>query len=543
MKTLLSTLALGLVLASASLALAQAAAQPPAQIFVTSDRCVACHNGLKAPDGQDMSIGFDWSASMMANSAKDPYWQAAVRREITEHPTASAAIQNECSACHMPMSRYTAKMQGRMGGVFANLPVNLAALNPAPGALLAWDSVSCSMCHQIEAAKLGTPASFTAGFVVNTTMPLGQRPAYGPFKIDPGRQRIMSSASQLKPTPGAQVREAGLCGSCHTLYTHALGPDGKQVGRLPEQVPYLEWEHSAYPKEQRTCQSCHMPKQTQPMAITSVLGVKRTPFSRHSFRGGNFFMLGLLQQNSQALGVNAMPQNLTASAGRTKAHLQTLTAKLKLVQAKVSGAKLEARVSLENLAGHKLPTAYPSRRAWLWFRVIDASGREVFSSGAPRPDGSIAGNDNDADARAFEPHYQSISRPDQVQIYEAIMADPMGQVTTGLIKAVRYIKDTRLLPRGFDKASAHNDIAVQGPARQDPDFVAGGDVVSYQVPVDPAQGPFTVSAELWYQPIGFRWARNLGLVNAPETKRFIGYYNAAAKGSALRLAGVKATAR
>lgn len=279
------------------------------------------------------------------------------------------------------------------------------------------------------------------------------------------------------------------------------------------------------------------------MAITSVMGVMRQPFSRHSFRGGNFFMLGLLQQNAQPLGVTARPQDLAASVGRTKKHLETLSAKVELVEARVRGGKLEAKVRLTNLAGHKLPTAYPSRRAWLWFRVTDAQGREVFSSGAPRPDGSIAGNDNDQNARAYEPHYQSITRPDQVQIYEAIMADTMGQVTTGLIKAVRYIKDTRLLPRGFDKATAQNDIAVQGPARQDPDFAAGGDVVSYVAPVDPAQGPFKVSVELWYQPIGFRWAQNLGLVNSAESKRFLGYYNAAAKSSALRLAADNASAR
>ena len=39
---------------------------------------------------------------MKANAARDPYWQAAARREMLEHPTAAAAIQGECSKCHMP---------------------------------------------------------------------------------------------------------------------------------------------------------------------------------------------------------------------------------------------------------------------------------------------------------------------------------------------------------------------------------------------------------------------------------------------------------
>src|SRR5207245_5034730 len=52
--------------------------------FQTSDRCVACHNGLTTKSGEDISIGLDWRPSMMANSSRDPYWQASVRRERSE---------------------------------------------------------------------------------------------------------------------------------------------------------------------------------------------------------------------------------------------------------------------------------------------------------------------------------------------------------------------------------------------------------------------------------------------------------------------------
>ena len=57
--------------------------------FLTADRCVACHKGVAAEDGTDVSIGFDWRASMMANAARDPYFHAAVRREIMDHPEAA----------------------------------------------------------------------------------------------------------------------------------------------------------------------------------------------------------------------------------------------------------------------------------------------------------------------------------------------------------------------------------------------------------------------------------------------------------------------
>src|SRR5215210_1001371 len=50
--------------------------------FQTSDRCVACHNGITTRSGEDISIGVNWRTSMMANAGRDPYWMAGVRREM-----------------------------------------------------------------------------------------------------------------------------------------------------------------------------------------------------------------------------------------------------------------------------------------------------------------------------------------------------------------------------------------------------------------------------------------------------------------------------
>jgi hypothetical protein len=37
------------------------------QHFQTSDRCIACHNGMVTASGEEISIGLDWRASLMAN--------------------------------------------------------------------------------------------------------------------------------------------------------------------------------------------------------------------------------------------------------------------------------------------------------------------------------------------------------------------------------------------------------------------------------------------------------------------------------------------
>ncbi len=497
-----------------------AAEEVAESMFLTSDRCVACHNGLADRSGKDISIGINWRGSMMAHSSRDPYWHAAVRREITEHSAARGAIEDKCASCHMPMSRFMAKTAGEKGLVFAHLP-NKPALSNAD--ILAADGVSCTMCHQISEQGLGTQKSFTAGFVLDTQTPTGRRAVFGPFDVDAGRTRVMNSASHFVPTAKTHLQNSAFCATCHTLYTHALGPDGEVVGELPEQVPYLEWRHSAY-RETRSCQSCHMPQLQKAAGISSVLPVQREGFSRHVFRGGNFFLPKMFNKYRVALGVEALPSDLDRTIEETLKHLETKTARVTIQRAGVSDDHLQVDVSVENLAGHKLPTAYPSRRVWLNLTVSDREGRAVFSSGRLQQDGSIEGNDNDADARDYEPHYTLIENEDQVQIYEAIMEDSNGRVTTGLLSAVRYVKDNRILPKGFDKRTADKDIAVQGEAVTDADFTDRGHSIRYSVPVDILQGPFSVKVVLRYQPIAYRWAENLSGYETVETRRFVGYY-------------------
>jgi hypothetical protein len=512
-------------------------------MFQTSDRCMACHNLLSTAAGEDISIGFDWRGSMMANAARDPYWQAGVRREVTDHPMASEAIQNECSKCHMPMMQYRAKLLGGQGEVFANAPANPTS-EDARGSHLAADGVSCAVCHQITAEGLGTRESFVGGFVFDTTAAWGMRSVYGPFEVDAGRTRIMRSASYFVPRKPAHIQSSELCATCHTLITHTLNDQGEAIAEFPEQVPYLEWlasDFAAQAGAERSCQDCHMPVVKEPVKVSGVLGGKRDSVSRHVFRGGNFFMARVLNANRAELAVTALPHELEATASRTIQNLQTRTARLSMERAGIRGERLWAAVAIENLAGHKLPTAYPSRRVWLHFTVQDANGRVIFESGAFNPDGSIEGNDNDADPARYEPHFRAIERPDQVQIYETIITDPAGEITTGLLSGLNYAKDNRILPDGFDKATADEEVAVHGGAFEDESFVGGSDRLRYAVDVAGAEGPFQVEVELWYQPISYRWARNLADYDTFETNRMVRYYDAAAAASAVVIGRVSRT--
>lgn len=505
-------------------------------LFAHSTDCVACHNQIVTADGTDVSIGTSWRSTMMANAARDPYWLAGVRRETIDHPKHAAAIQEECAACHMPMAERMSEAAGHQIDVFAQLP--FSDLNLSDERRLASDGVSCTVCHQIAKDKLGTPESFNGEFVVAGPNAAGVRQVQGPYAIDAGRRRIMQSVTGYEQVEAPHIKQSELCATCHTLITEAFGPDGKVIGRLPEQMNYQEWQHSAFNAEKASCQSCHMPRSTGPVRIASVLGDYRDGLSQHAFVGGNAFMLRLFSRYRAELGVEALPSELAATAAATVRQLQQDTATLTVGRPELSGGSLAFDVDVKNLTGHKFPTGYPARRTWLHVAVRDGSGRAVFESGAIGADGAIAGNDSDADATRFEPHYEEISRPDQVQIYEPILGDPAGKPTTGLLTATQYLKDNRLLPRGFDKATAQADIAVHGGARSDADFTGAGDRVRYRIPMAGATGPFTVDVELRYQSIGYRWATNLEKYDAAEPKRFVGYYRANAQSSSELVARV-----
>jgi hypothetical protein len=262
---------------------------------------------------------------------------------------------------------------------------------------------------------------------------------------------------------------------------------------------------------------------------------------RHVFVGADFVMTDMFSNHRDDLAVEALPEELAAATAQTRKFLQTQAAKVSIQNFDRTLGKLSIDVIAQNLSGHKLPTAYPSRRAWLHVKVTDEDGNVVFESGKLRADGSIVGNANDEDPREFEQHYREITKPDEVEIFEPILVDGDDKVTTGLLSARKYIKDNRLLPAGFDKTTADANIKVVGDAADDPGFTDRGSEVRYVVPTGNTVGRLTVVAELWYQPIGYRWAHNLEPYKDAEPQRMVKYFEDSANNSAIVLAKAEVT--
>ena len=103
-----------------------------------------------------------------------------------------------------------------------------------------------------------------------------------------------------------------------------------------------------------------MPAEPEPVPITRVFGVPREGMKRHVFVAGNFFMQRMLNRYRDDLEVAALPQELAAAADYTVSYLKEKAARVSLenVQMAIHGP-LASGCVVENLGGHKLPTAYP----------------------------------------------------------------------------------------------------------------------------------------------------------------------------------------
>jgi PKD repeat protein len=471
--------------------------------FSGSANCATCHDGLRDNNNRDVSIQKDWSGSMMANATRDPLWKAKVASELARNGHLADVINDKCSVCHAPMANYEANRDGVTFSILGSGGL-VDPANPYHDA--AMDGVSCTLCHQIEDdPTLGQPASASGHYKINPN-----QDAYGQF-IAQTNPMLMNSG--YTPTFSAHISESKLCATCHDLKTPFVDELGNLMSTTPdtdfaEQMVYTEWENSDYaqPATLQSCQDCHMPHTdgvkiaNRPMRLAA-----RDGFAEHQLVGANTVMMNLLLENKAELGVTS--NNLPTSIQNARSMLQG-AARLDIVSTSVQNGWMDVVVQVTNTSGHKLPTSYPSRRAFLHFTVRDANGDVVFESGKLNADGSIEGANGDLDPTQYEPHYDLITAEDQVQIYEPIMGDTLGNVTYTLLRASQYLKDNRLLPAGFDKGIVPEDIAVTGAAFDDSDFIGGSDQITYQVPVT-AGGSYTVDVELIYQPLQFGYLTDL----------------------------------
>ncbi len=471
--------------------------------FSGSGNCTQCHDGMTAENGEDISIVNSWKTTMMANSARDPFWKAKVASEVNRNPALSETIQGKCARCHMPMAHVEATFKEESTTMFGD-----GFLSPTnPHFDEAAEGVSCTLCHQIENTSVFGMGDATSGkFVIaeDTT----DRKLYGPY-ADPIQGPMINNVN-FTPVGSDHMKDSALCGSCHDVKTPIIDTSGKlTANEFPEQMIYSEWQNSSFAAAdtEQSCQSCHMPLASGKAKIASRPNFveARDHFSKHQFVGANSVMLDILQNNSADLGLSVSDFSKTISLTR---EMLKSGASIGIEDLKHENQQLSFNLIVRNHSGHKFPSGFPSRRAWLHVEVRDSNDKLVFESGAINGEGQISGVDADTNSTSYEPHHALITSADQVQVYENIMTNTDNQVNYTLLNSASYIKDNRLMPLGMDKNNAPTDISVHGKAIDDQDFIAGEDLVSYQLQNMPA-GSYKVKATLNYQSIAYRFAIDL----------------------------------
>ncbi len=487
--------------------------------FTTSEQCAVCHFGapgataMRDAAGGDVSPYATWRATMMANSFRDPYFRAQLRKESA---AAGESVQELCLRCHAPMAHHERVLDGRAAPRLADVDDDLYAD----------DGVSCTVCHTMLPDGLGRAETFSGRPRFDD-----QRRIFGPYAdVFP---QPMQAHVDYTPMQGEHVRTSALCATCHTLYTEHHGTP------FAEQTPFLEWRNSAFaddrdgadPDAVRTCQQCHMPATGKTRIARNPMGfdfgriAPREDYRAHAFVGGNAFVLELLAEHRDELYVQAEPEALRAMAAATRRQLAERTARLSISPLRRDGGALAFDVTVENLTGHKFPTGYPARRAWLRLEVL-VGGEVVFASGAVDDEGRLRGV---ADEHGL-PHVRTIERESDVVVYELVATDPDGRPTTFLTRMSRACRAAVFAPCGWRAVSlgvAHlPPVAVDGPS----DFFGGGDTVACRVALpEGVDGACEVRATLCYQAVPPVWVDALRDVDAPEARRFVAYYDAARK--------------
>lgn len=526
--------------------------------FVSADQCMSCHAGDSSPFGPNMFFpnlqpdGVDVSPfgeaiwSMMGLAGRDPIFHAQLESERAIHSAngqiTPEQIQNLCFTCHGVMG----ERQLKLDHPEANFLQSMTEDPNNEYGKLGREGISCALCHQIQDYSNQPLTSVQTGNFPLEPRTDGRLTINGPY--DSVATLPMEKALNAHPRGNSFVQSSVLCSSCHTVFLPVLDDQNNIVDNRYEQTTFLEWANSSFRDDgptPRSCQSCHMPDnyfgqllntfkianvqdQTYPFTsnlspIADITVQPRTFFRRHVLLGINQYALEMFQHFPSILGISKVNFMSGTTDGLTRAieNAQDLTvnqsATVQILSTQRAGNVLTSVVKVTNLTGHRFPSGVGFRRAFLAFEVKDGSGNVVWLSG--RTDGVGVLLDSNGQelptefhqGDTFQPHYTTITTQDQVQIYEEVVKDLAGHVTTSFLSRANDVKDNRLMPLGwtfngppgFAPAFAEATAPVGGAA-SDPNFIdgTGSDTLTYQATLPGgAVGPFTVRAELYYQAI------------------------------------------
>jgi len=428
---------------------------------VTSGECSICHSNFDL----DTEPVRQWSATMLAQSARDPvFWAAlAVANQDAEN------VGELCIRCHVP-------------GAFLN-----GRHQPADGSAITTqdrEGVACAICHRMvdPVYKPGVSPARDEDILLDLD-------ALGLLPVEGGNARYILDPVEVRRGPYGDIpfnphfgtptpenvqspfhRSSELCWNCHDVSNPVfvrndkdgsydpvgLGaehPTGSQFDMFPLHRTYQEWLNSYYKTQggvqhngrfggnhptgvMEVCQDCHMPDQEgMGCNLPAPPFFARPDIGQHSFAGSNTWVIGAIRNLFPDSQTGLSAELVQMAHDRNVLFLEAAS-DLVLTQ---TNSSLKARVI--NQSGHKLPTGFTDgRRIWINVKFLDGQGDLMEERGA-----------YDFDTATLVDH------GDDTTVFEGVMGlDADAAAATGLpegptfhfVLANTILKDNRIPPRG-----------------------------------------------------------------------------------------------
>jgi hypothetical protein len=394
----------------------------------------------------------------MSQAGRDPLFFAQLATANQDVPGAGYY----CLRCHVPASVIT-------GNAYEPTGARLDAFDR--------DGVTCHLCHTLIDPIGERGATPQDGRDTLALAQLRDRPMdYGNamFAIEPGGQRRGPYTEESVMEEGFLPHEvsysdfierADICGTCHDVGNPAIvrqadgtyrmgdlqspAPDPDPSHQFPLQRTYTEWRLSNFAVDDGVdlggkfgregepvvgkCHDCHMPNTS---GLACNIGLPRDDLDQHEFAGAASWVLeiiGLRHQGDPEVDQDALRRGQDRALGMVK--------RATSLQLDLAAQSLHVRVT--NDCGHKFPTGHiDGRRGWVNVVFRDRGGASIAEHGAYRADdGSL----DEASTLVFEMKV-GLSR-------EAAARSGLPEgATTHMSLADTIVKDTRIPPRGFDRA-------------------------------------------------------------------------------------------
>jgi hypothetical protein len=469
--------------------------------LISASNCTACHVE---------KITTNWAGTMMANSARDPLFRAAL--QVANEDAAGGG--ELCIRCHVPNAWLNGRSTPTDGSAFVAQDMQ---------------GVTCTVCHRLVAGSAvdgeSTRDKDERDHIKTSQNTLLYRGSAA-YVIDRQdyRRGPYPAAAPHGASQSSYLRTAELCATCHEIDNPTLTwDDAKQEFALnelnkaggfakhfPVERTYSEWLYSAfstnlaenpdgggvaelsslYPGLKRAtgtadgpitvCQDCHMPMFNEPI----VLGGGAKNMGYHAWAGGSArwqdAVVDFWDDIAGDTSFDQTAEDATTAAKQKGAALLGVAATLELTR---TAGVLE--VKIVNNTGHKLPTGYAEgRRMWLQVTATQ-EGTPLRVWGKPLADGAIEDIDGvkvyEIKLGLTDAHAQDIGRPD------------LAGEGFHFILNNQVVKDNRIPPRGFKNAVfATRSMAPVGYSYADGQY---WDTTAYALPA----GADKVDVTLWFQ--------------------------------------------